>query len=651
MFSKLTTVKRVAWGFGVLTLVLVLAVTVTLWQVARTSSNTNQLIGEYTPLAESSLRILNGVNDSLANLRGYMLLSHPKFETDRAVAWTQLINPANRQLRRLAELPESLEAIQAEYVISDIERTDPAELTLPEKVALVTVKLSELKTVQEQVVSLANPARQPTSVADANVPSLYVLQQQATPLAEQITEQISTMVDEESQLEPTAERRQLLYQMANFRSAFGLSLSNVRAYLLSGEEEPWLSRYREQTERSDTAYEYLAMNSHLLMGRQQEHWQKLVAARERYAELPPKMIDARDSANWNRASAELRDNAAPRAFAIRQTLTALLNRIDPQVAASQAALAGQVTFLTIMQWTLLGIGLLVALGVSVLIVRNVRRSIGNMLTATQEVSTASTEIASSSQQQLASLNQTATSLNQITTAAEEFKATMQEFADRSRAVQEAADDTAERTTEGRTLTRESAARIDRVRGNAQMAGESVLNLSQQMQRIGEITATVNEIAEQTKLLALNASIEAARAGEDGRGFAVVATQVRELANQSKESAGRIDALITDTQKSMQEVVARIQEGSRLAEDSVAGVGQMSEAFEQIAQAIQQTREAMSQINTGARQQGNGIVELVSSITEIDSGSRESLAAAQQTQAAIASIDLQIKSLNHLMTRF
>lgn len=284
-------------------------------------------------------------------------------------------------------------------------------------------------------------------------------------------------------------------------------------------------------------------------------------------------------------------------------------------------------------------------------VSSLRRLLSEARTMTGEVASSSSEIATGAQQQLSSLNQTATSLNEITTTAEEFKATMQEFADRARAVQEAADETTKRTGEGRTLTQESSARIEQVLANSKKAGESVLSLSQQMQRIGEITATVNEIAEQTKLLALNASIEAARAGEDGRGFAVVATQVRELANQSKESAARIESLISNTQKSMQDVANTTQEGSRLSEDSVESVRQMASAFKEIAEAIDQTREAMSQINTGAKQQEEGITELVSSITEIDSASKESVAAAEQTQKSIVAIDQRIQSLSKTVSRF
>ncbi|WP_437204458.1 methyl-accepting chemotaxis protein [Planctomicrobium sp. SH664] len=284
-------------------------------------------------------------------------------------------------------------------------------------------------------------------------------------------------------------------------------------------------------------------------------------------------------------------------------------------------------------------------------VASLRSILSETASTTGEVAVASQQIAAGAQQQLSSLNQTASSLNQITTTAEEFKATMQEFADRTKAVHEAADETAKRASEGRGLTLESSSRIEQVRANAVTAGESVLNLADQMQRIGEITASVNEIAEQTKLLALNASIEAARAGEEGRGFAVVAMQVRELANQSKEAAGRIEGLITQTQRSMHIVVQKIEEGGRLSDDSRQMVQRVSHAFEEIVRAIEQTREAMSQINTGARQQELGLTELVASITEIDGASKESLAAAEQTQKSIVSIDQRIRLLNHTISRF
>ena len=284
-------------------------------------------------------------------------------------------------------------------------------------------------------------------------------------------------------------------------------------------------------------------------------------------------------------------------------------------------------------------------------VGSLRYLLGETKTMTDEVATASSEIAAGARQQVTNLTESATSINQIATVAEQFKATMQEFADRARAVEEAAEETGRRSDEGRGLTRESVTRIDQVQDNAQAAGESVLDLAGQMHRINEITTTVNEIAEQTKLLSLNASIEAARAGEHGRGFAVVATQVRELANQSKEAAGRIESVIAETHKTMQTVVAQIQEGSRLSEESGEIVKTVMDAFEEIAVAVFQTTEAMKQISIGAKDQEQGITDLANGIAQVDTASNEALAAAQQTQKSIAAIDERIRTLNDKMAGF
>jgi methyl-accepting chemotaxis protein len=272
-------------------------------------------------------------------------------------------------------------------------------------------------------------------------------------------------------------------------------------------------------------------------------------------------------------------------------------------------------------------------------------------TMTAEVATSSHEIATSAQEQVASLTESATSISQITAGAEQFKATMQEFADRARAVQDVAEETGKRSEEGLVLTRDSADRIDHVRDNSHVAGESVVELVGQMQRINEISTTVNEIAEQTKLLSLNASIEAARAGEEGRGFAVVATQVRELANQSKEAVRRIESTIAETQKTMQAVVAQIEEGARLSEESSEMVKRVVKSFEEIAKAVSRTTEAMTQIAAGAKDQEEGTADLASGIVQVDTASNEALKAAQQTQKAITEIDGQIGTLNDRMARF
>ena len=622
MSKNLTTVKKVGLGFALLTLVLVAAVGLTIWQVARTQAVTHQLVNQSGPMSEASLRVVNGLNFALSQVRGWVLIEDERFKTGNTAAWANWIDPGMADLKRLVD----------QY----------GNETQKQQVKVIEDTLKEIKEYHRQIMAVVR--------TDKNFPAQELMRNQAAPKAQEVLDAVTAMIDEESKLEATLERKQLLYQFANFRNSFSRTQTSIREYLASGSDSDF-QRYQQLWQENVKAYDDIESSVLLLMGTESRQWTRLKSRRSEFEPLVSQVVVLRQSDKWDVVVATSRDGDAPRARIIRTTIGKFISDMEPQNKANRDALVSMTSLLTTLEWTLLIVGIVISIGLGTLIIRNVEQSIATVLASTREVGTSATEISTGSQQQVASLNQTATSLNEITSTAEEFKATMQEFADRARAVQEAAAETAQRSTEGRSLAQQSAARIEQVRTNSQAAGESVLNLAEQMQRIGEITATVNEIAEQTKLLALNASIEAARAGEEGRGFAVVATQVRELANQSKEAAGRIESLISTTQKSMQDVVAKIEDGSRLADQSTEIVRNMTDSFEKIAGAIALTTEAMTQITTGAKQQELGITELVSSITEIDSASKESLSASEQTLRAIVSIDTQIKRLDDTMTAF
>ena len=157
--------------------------------------------------------------------------------------------------------------------------------------------------------------------------------------------------------------------------------------------------------------------------------------------------------------------------------------------------------------------------------------------------------------------------------------------------------------------------------------ESILTLSDQVQRIGDIVVSVNEISEQTKILSLNASIEAAKAGEEGKGFAVVATQIRELANQSKEAGSRINTVINDIQKASRESVREAQEGTKVVIDTMETTKKLVDSFQEIATAIEEVSQQMLQVATGSRQQESGINQITSAMSQIDAGMKQSVASA------------------------
>ncbi len=543
MFQNLKLGQKIGAGFFLLTLILLVAVSLTLFQVTQIRGETDKLIKQTAPMNEAALRVLNGENYARGALRSYLLLGDNKFKDERARAWTNEERGVGRWRKRLNELVN-----------------EAGDAKQREQVKKVNELLDQVKSAQDETESLASFGTKDHEKAIAAARDKLVAP--TTKVEETLTEFLDDQTPKE-----TKSREEVARLMGMLILVEWILL--ISGVLVSG-----------------------------LLG-----W----AITRSITQPLPELVRVAGSI----AQGDL-------------TQPALEERKD-EIGQVMGAFNKMAVFL--------------------------KNLLADTKQTTAETSTATAQIATAAQQQVTSLNETGTALNEVTTTAEEFKATMQEFADRARAVQEAAEETTKRSHKGRDLSQDSADRIMRVRKNAQEAGESVLRLTEQMQRIGEITASVNEIAEQTKLLALNASIEAARAGEGGRGFAVVATQVRELANQSKEAAGRIETLISETQKSMQGVAGKIEEGSKLSTDSSELSRQVASAFEEIAKAIEQTTDAMKQINTSARQQEQGISQLVASITEIDSSSKESLASAQQTQQSIVAINQQVQRLNETMAKF
>jgi methyl-accepting chemotaxis protein len=619
--DRLSTVTKVFMGFALMTLLLLAAVGMTIWQVQQMQVTTQQLVNQSAPMVEASLRIINGVSDATGKARGWSMLKDENLQAGWNAAFTDWMEPGLQNLKRLME-----------NAGSEKQR---------DQIALVEAKMQELKVYQAKQIAISR--------SDDQFPALQLYREEAAPKIDEMLS-ISGALIEAKRPEQDSPTTKTLSNLADFRYTLSRAVTSILDYLTTGNDAARIKAQQFMAENA-SVLNALAAATDQFPGTQAGQFVKLKALRPELDPIVEKAFEIRKSDNWDQAVVILRDNSAPLARDIQSTLQSFIADLQLRSKADRESLINQTRSLAAMEWTLLGIGIVFSVLVTITIVRAIREAIRTVQEATQEVRTSSGEIAAGSQQQVSSLNQTATSLNQITTTAEEFKVTMQEFSDRARAVLDAAAETSKQSSEGRILTQDSAGRIEQLRENSEATGESVLRLAEQMQRIGEITATVNEIADQTKLLALNASIEAARAGEEGRGFAVVATQVRELANQSKESAGRIEALIGSTQKSMQDVVAKIERGNRIAAESSEIVHQVTATFEDIARAIDQTTQAMSQINSGARQQEQGISELVSSITEIDSASKESLASAEQTQKAILSIERQLTRLTESMENF
>jgi methyl-accepting chemotaxis protein len=175
--------------------------------------------------------------------------------------------------------------------------------------------------------------------------------------------------------------------------------------------------------------------------------------------------------------------------------------------------------------------------------------------------------------------------------------------------------------------------IQELRGKVAAIAEQIMQLSEQTDQISTISELVADVADQTNMLALNAAVEAARAGEQGKGFAVVAGEIRKLADQSRDSAGKINTLVGAIQASINSTVMVTDEGNKTASAGIEVAENTADVFQQIAAAINEVYANSAQIAQSAKQQAVGVQQAVSSMNAINLGAKETVTAVSQVQAS------------------
>jgi methyl-accepting chemotaxis protein len=221
---------------------------------------------------------------------------------------------------------------------------------------------------------------------------------------------------------------------------------------------------------------------------------------------------------------------------------------------------------------------------------------------------------------------------------------VEEVAQRAQSVAETSQTTRQTAETGAQAVRDTVAGMAEIKGVVSAATERVLDLGKLGDKIGAVVETIDDIAEQTNLLALNAAIEAARAGEHGRGFAVVADEVRKLAERAGRETRQITDLIKAVQVGTSEAVAAMQRGSASVEQGTTKANQAGQALEQILRAVEVTVRQVSEIAASSQQMARGArsvtaaMESISAVVEENTASTEEMAAQTgQVSAAIQSI--------------
>jgi aerotaxis receptor len=240
---------------------------------------------------------------------------------------------------------------------------------------------------------------------------------------------------------------------------------------------------------------------------------------------------------------------------------------------------------------------------------------------------------------------------QVATAVNQMAATTLEVASNVARTAIATQEANRLTSEGRAITAETRAAIQRLSQSVGDTGETVTRLAQDSNEIGGVVDVIKGIADQTNLLALNAAIEAARAGEMGRGFAVVADEVRSLAQRTTESTGQIHQLIAKLQRTAEEAVMTMEIGRKQADEGVERVQQADQALSGISDAVANIADMADQIAAAAEEQSSVADEINRNITNIAQLSDQTSSEAQSSAVLSEALTATAQGQYSLVERF
>jgi methyl-accepting chemotaxis protein len=264
---------------------------------------------------------------------------------------------------------------------------------------------------------------------------------------------------------------------------------------------------------------------------------------------------------------------------------------------------------------------------------------------------AAAEIMTTAAEPSSSATETASAVTETVATVEEVARTAEQSTERARTAVEASERSLTVSEGGRNAVEEALSTMDRVRDQMAAIGERMLALSEQAQAAGGITGSVTELAEQSNLLALNASIEAARAGEHGRGFAVVAQEVRALAEQSKRAAGQIRGMLGDIQKSAQAAVLAVEDGSRAVQSAGAAAKRSGERIDELATTISGTAEIVKHTLAATQPVITGMSQITQAMRSIEQAALQASEGTRQTESAARDLNTLSTTLRDVVSQY
>lgn len=285
------------------------------------------------------------------------------------------------------------------------------------------------------------------------------------------------------------------------------------------------------------------------------------------------------------------------------------------------------------------------------VIENLKDILNKVADTSSQVASASNQLQSTAEQIATGAEEVAAQTSTVATASEEMAATSSDIARNCSMAAESSQQTSASATRGGAVVQETISGMSKIAERVKLSATTVENLGARSEQIGAIVGTIEDIADQTNLLALNAAIEAARAGEQGRGFAVVADEVRALAERTTKATKEISDMINTIQKETKSAVRAMEEGVSEVEKGAASSEKSGHALEEILAQINEVTMQINQIATAAEEQTATTSEITSNIQQVTDVVHQTSKGASETATAASQLSSNALILQELVRRF
>jgi methyl-accepting chemotaxis protein len=317
----------------------------------------------------------------------------------------------------------------------------------------------------------------------------------------------------------------------------------------------------------------------------------------------------------------------PKADRLQQDIERFTARAERRLAEAKQAATDTSTSAISLVLLIAGAAVVFAGMVAFFMSRHLGRQLG---AAVGQVQSSSAELQAAASQQAIGSKEQATATREITTTITELLATSRQIAESAQRVAHIASQTVTAARSGESTVERGHESVNGIRRQVDLIVNHMLELGKKSQQIGAVLDIVSELAEQTNILAINATIEAAGAGEGGKRFAVVAEEIRKLADRVTNSAKEVRALIEDVRSAVNTTVMTTESGSKAVDLGARQFAEVASAFSQIAAHVTTTTEAAKEIELSTKQQTTAVEQVNLAVANVAQAAKETEASSSQT---------------------